>query len=91
MNNITYLSGSDFVDDSFVPGKQIFTITLSGENFKPVELKAFVADAANQYIVTSNMNAEGRFSGARGELAKRTFVGLSYFKPTLKKEGKSKK
>jgi hypothetical protein len=90
VNNIIWLNGADFVDDSVVSGNQIFSLKVEGNNFNPVELKAFIANAANQYVVTSSMNNEGRFSGVKGDLVKRVFVGLNHFKPTTKKEEKLK-
>ena len=90
VNSIVSLYGSEFVDDSVLPGNQVFTVKIEGNNFKLVELKAFVADAVNQYIITSSMNPEERFSGVKGDLAKHIFVGLNHFKSTPKKELKSK-
>ena len=89
LNSIISLNGFDFVEDSEISGNQAFSIQIDGNNFKPIELKAFITDAANQYIITSSSNSEGRFSGAKGELAKRVFVGLKYFK-AIKTSDKSK-
>jgi len=89
LNSIISLNGSDFVEDSEISGNQAFSIQIDGNNFKPIELKAFIVDAANQYIITSSSNSVGRFSGAKGDLAKRVFVGLDYFKAN-KTSNKSK-
>jgi len=90
LSTLSSLYGSEFVDDAVLPGNQIFSIKIEGKNFQPVELKAFSADATNQYLVTSSLNSEGRFSGTKGELVKRTFVGPNHFKATAKEDSKTK-
>ncbi|HEY4787453.1 MAG TPA: DUF4340 domain-containing protein [Bacteroidales bacterium] len=90
INSIAYLSGSEFVDDSELSGNQVFSLKIEGKNFQPIELKAYQANAANQYVVTSSINSEGRFSGIKGDLVKHVFVGPDHFKATPKKTDKNK-
>jgi hypothetical protein len=72
------------VDDAVTPGPLKFSLRIEGKNFQPVELKAYEADAANRYAITSNMNPDGKFSGLKGDLAKRIFVGKDNFKAASK-------
>jgi hypothetical protein len=88
LTTISSLYGSEFVDESVVPGSQKFSLRIEGKNLTPIELKAYSADAINQYVITSSMNPEGKFSGLKGDLAKKIFVGPSHFKATPK--GKKK-
>ena len=88
LNSLSSLYGSEFVDDAVVPGPLKFSLRIEGKNFQPVELKAYSADVANQYIITSSMNVEGKFSGLKGDLTKRIFVGKDNFKVAPK--GKKK-
>lgn len=88
LTTLSSLYASEFVDDDVVPGALKLSLKIEGKNVQPIELKAFAADAANQYVVTSNMNPEGKFSGVKGDLAKRIFVGQAGFKDTAKSKKK---
>jgi hypothetical protein len=88
LGTISSLHGSDFVDESVPSGNQVFSLKIEGKNFLPIELKALSADTVNRYVITSNCNTEGRFSGTKGELAKNIFVGLNSFKTILPKKTK---
>jgi hypothetical protein len=84
LNSISSLYALEFVDDAVTPGPLKFSLRIEGKNFQPVELKAYEADAANRYAITSNMNPDGKFSGLKGDLAKRIFVGKDNFKAASK-------
>lgn len=90
ISSVSSLYGSDFADDAVVSGNPVFTVKMEGTNTKPVELKAYATDPANQYVVTSSMNTSDKFSGSKGDLVKRIFVGLSSFKPEPAKPSKTK-
>jgi hypothetical protein len=89
LSALAFLSGSDFVDDAVTSGNQVFSLKIEPELGKPVELKAFVADTLNKYVVTTTENLEGRFSGTKSDLAKRIFVGMKQF--IVEAKGKTKK
>jgi len=91
LSSLAVLSGSDFVDDSVVSGNQVFSLKIEPELGKPVELKAFVSDAVHKYIITSTENTDARFSGTKGDLANRVFVGMRQFMPDSKAEKGKKK
>lgn len=80
LSSMNSLVATDFVDDSVISGNQVFSVQITGDNFNPIVLKAFRVNTLDNFIVTSSMNAEGRFSGAHGDLAKRLFVGAGSFK-----------
>jgi hypothetical protein len=90
LSSIASLYGSDFADDANISGNPIFTVKMEGAGTKPLELKAYAADPVNQYIVTSSMNTTDKFSGAKGDLARRIFAGLNRFKPESGKAAKTK-
>jgi hypothetical protein len=84
-NYVSYISsatGEEFVDNIAPSGKPVFSVKIEGKNFNPIEIQAFAADAVNKYIITSNINPDGRFSGAK--LSQRIFMGPKEFKPLLK-------
>jgi hypothetical protein len=66
---LSRLSGAKFVDGASVPLTPDCSLTLEGNNFSPVQLKAFsVADTNIQYIITSSANPGAFFNGKEGGL-----------------------
>ncbi|MDZ7744117.1 MAG: DUF4340 domain-containing protein [Bacteroidota bacterium] len=41
-------------------------VKIEGNNFSPIILKAYPADTAREYVITSSMNPGAKFSGAKG-------------------------
>ena len=58
---------------SSTPG---YTVKIEGNNFTPVEIKAFPADSVNQFIVVSSLIPESKFSGSKGKLFERVFPSI---------------
>jgi len=79
INNISNINGNEFVNDEVKAGIHIYTLKIEGNNFSPVEVNAFTADTVNKFIITSNLNTEGRFSGISSDLVNRVFAGKSRF------------
>ncbi len=76
------LSGSEFVDDFDVnAAPPAFSLDVKTFDNKDFTLHAYAADSVHQYILSSTQNPEGKFSGAKGNLYKRVFVGASEFMP----------
>jgi hypothetical protein len=86
-NYIDYLStatGGEFVDNMVPSGKPALLVKIEGKNFNPIEIKAFAADPNNMYIITSSLNPESRFSGAKYNLTQRIFTGPKQLKGLAK-------
>lgn len=83
------LTSSSFVDDveptTNVPA---YTVKVEGNNTVPVELKAFPADSVNQYIITSSLVPDSKYSGSKGRLFDRVFVQKDEFLPGKKETKK---
>jgi hypothetical protein len=78
---VTYLrtlsrqNSSNFVDQALVSSKP-FTdkLTISGSNFKPVEVSAWaVSDTLIRHVLHSSQNSDGYFEGAKNDLYKKLF------------------
>ncbi|MCX6223851.1 MAG: DUF4340 domain-containing protein [Bacteroidia bacterium] len=79
LTNVSYLIGADFRDD-FIPAAvttEPLKIILTGNNMKPVEIKAF-RDAKGT-VLNSSENSTSYFSGENGSLFLKVFQGKSYF------------
>jgi hypothetical protein len=61
-------------------------VKIEGNNIIPVELNAFPADSINQYVVTSSLLPDSKFSGAKSGLFDRVFVKSTAFFPEEKKD-----
>jgi hypothetical protein len=83
INNLAYISGNEFVSDSIKSGLRIYSLKIEGNNFSPVEISANTADTTNKYIITSNINPDGRFSGISSDLTNRIFVSKKRFVKSL--------
>jgi hypothetical protein len=77
---IAMLTCGDFVDESVLNlNRPRFTVSVDANNMNPVELKAFPADSVNKYIITSSLNQDGYFSGAKTKLFDKIFVSRKNF------------
>lgn len=69
------LTSNNFIDDVMgESGAAPYIVSLEGDNFMPIELRAIPADSVNQYIVTSSLLPGTRFSGGKNRLFERVFV-----------------
>jgi hypothetical protein len=58
--------------------KPVYTLQVEGNGLNPVIIKAYVADTANKYVITSTMNPGAYFSG-KGEMFSKLFPGKKSF------------
>lgn len=81
IDNIRNKISSNFVDD--IDKNQltnpIFSLSIEGDNTAQINLNAYIADSTNQYYVTSSLNPDAVFSGAKASLAKDIFAPKSRF------------
>ncbi len=74
ISKISRVTGSTFIDDvepaSSTPE---YSVKIEGNNFIPVEIKAFPADSVNQYVIISSEIPDSKFSGSKGKLFDRIF------------------
>lgn len=76
---VSYMTGTDYRDD-FIPVSvtgESYKIILTGQNMKPVEIKAY-RDAKGT-VLNSSLNSTSYFSGDKGGLFLRVFQGKSWF------------
>jgi hypothetical protein len=86
LTTVSYLTGTDFRDD-FIPASvttEPLKIILTGNNMKPIEIKAF-KDATGT-VINSSENSTSYFSGDQGDLFKRVYQGKNYFFGANKRE-----
>ena len=82
--NFRKLTSSAFIDEVEPTNPApSFTVKIDANNSAPVELKAYPADSVNQFIVTSSMVSDAKYSGAKNRLFDKIFVGPDKF---IKKE-----
>lgn len=86
LNKIAKLNSPNFVDPSTQKiSDATQTVTIEGSNFSPVVLKAFpTSDTLIQFIVTSSVNPEAEFDGAKAKLHEKIFVDETAFLPDQK-------
>ncbi len=85
INAIARLNSSAFVDPS-TPKTSDATnkVRIEGNNFKPVELKAYPSsDTLVKYVVTSSVNPGAEFNGSKAKLYEKVFVDKSAFLPEM--------
>jgi hypothetical protein len=75
-----------FIDNFDSSGKQpVFTLRVEGGGFNPVLIKAYPADTANKYAITSSMNRGNFFSGKAGNMLGKIFPSKkSFFRTDFK-------
>lgn len=77
---IAQLNSSEFADD-YKPGANapVYTVTIEGDNFVSISIKAFPADALMRFAVNSSLNPEAYFDDAKSDIISRLFVSKSKF------------
>ncbi|MCD4745783.1 MAG: DUF4340 domain-containing protein [Bacteroidales bacterium] len=79
-NSLARVISSNFIDDvnptSSLPE---YSLEIEGNNFAPIEIKAFPADTTNKYIITSSINQGAKFSGAKSNLFEKIFTQQNTF------------
>ncbi len=78
-STLARLSGSKFEDETTAAVDPSHILILEGNNFNPVELRAFpVADTNIRYLVTSSANPGAFFNGKEGGLFDRIWGGAGF-------------
>ncbi len=87
LSKLSRVTSSNFIDD-VMPFSSIPThkVTIEGNNIIPVEINAFPADSINQYVITSTLVSDSKYSGAKSGLFERVFVKSPEFFPAEKKD-----
>jgi hypothetical protein len=87
LSKLAKVTSTNFIDDvmplTSVPTHQV---KIEGNNIIPVEISAFPADSVNKYVVTSSLNPDSKYSGAKSGLFERVFVKSSEFFTVEKKD-----
>ncbi len=83
LSRIQRLTSVNFVSqDTPKTSDEVYKITVEGNNFSPVELRAIsTPDTTISYIIISSANPEGQFDGTKSQLFKLTFVDETEFLP----------
>lgn len=78
ISKLARLSSSNFVEsnESKTPN---YSIQIEGNNFAAIQLFAYETDTASKFIITSSVNIDSYFSGAKSDLFEKTFVRKSSF------------
>jgi hypothetical protein len=86
LNKIHRLTSSNFVDPSTVKKSDAtYSLRIEGNNFTPIELKAYPSDSTIQYVVTSSLNQGAEFNGSKSKLFEKVFVNRTDLMPGDKK------
>jgi len=84
LNKIYRLTSSNFVDPSTVKTSDAtFNLRIEGNNFTPIELKAYPSDTTIQYVVISSVNPGAEFDGSKSKLFENTFIAGPDFLPDM--------
>lgn len=85
INDIFRLSSTHFVDPATPKtGDASHKLTISGNNFSPIELKAFpTSDTAINRVITSSFNPDAEFDGSKANLYEKVFVDETAFIATI--------
>ncbi|MBE0639819.1 MAG: DUF4340 domain-containing protein [Bacteroidales bacterium] len=83
LSRLQRLTSANFVPSSTIKtGDAAFELNIEGNNFNPVELKAFsTPDTLINWVITSTMNPQAEFDGTKAQLFERTFVTETEFLP----------
>lgn len=87
LNKLARVTSSNFIDE-VVPltTAPTHTLKIEGNNFSPVEIKAFPADTVNKFVITSSLVPDAKYSGAKAGLFERVFIKKEDFYPAVKED-----
>ncbi len=82
VKKLSYQKGREFVDDFDISNSTPkYTMRIEGDNLEPIEVDAYPADTTHQFIITSSLNEDAKFSGAKNNLYSKIFVKKDHFLP----------
>jgi hypothetical protein len=86
VNTLSRLSSQDFIYDFQPSGIPSHTLTMEGNNFSPIEIKAYpVADTNINWVLVSSRNPEAYFNGKKSNLFGKVMAEPSAFLPDAPK------
>ncbi len=86
LNKIHRLTSSNFVDPSTVKTSDAtYSLRIEGNNFAPVELKAYPSDSTTKFVITSSLNQGAEFNGSKSKLFEKIFINRTELMPGDKK------
>jgi hypothetical protein len=87
LNKLARVTSSNFIDEiTPLTSTPTHQVRIEGNNMMPVEINAFPADSVNQYVITSSLVSDAKYSGLKSGLFERVFVQSSEFFEDEKKE-----
>jgi hypothetical protein len=87
LSKLARVTSSNFIDEvSPLISTATHSVRIEGNNFAPVEIKAFPADTVNKYVVTTSLVPDAKYSGSKSGLFERVFVMKESFFPEEKKD-----
>ncbi len=89
INAIEWLSNSNYIDHPIMEKSEPdYTLSIEGINIQsPIIIKAYKADTANGFAITSSLNEGNYFSGKQSDLLNKIFVDKnSFFIPAVIKK-----
>jgi hypothetical protein len=79
IQKLSHLSSYDILENDVSKGKELFSVKIEGNNFSPIDLKAFESDSTIKYLITSSINPDASFSGLQSDLFKKIFASKKIF------------
>lgn len=76
LNSIESVNSSNFIEDSLVVlTNETHKLRIEGNNMMPIEVSAIPGDEENGYMITSSINKGTYFSGNKGDVFTKIFIG----------------
>jgi hypothetical protein len=79
INTLAHRNNFDILNKTSIQQKELYSIKIEGNNISPIYLKTFESDTTVKRLITSTMNPDVQFQGAKGELSKQIFVPKKSF------------
>ncbi len=82
LKKLARVTSSNFIDDvEPTSNTPTHIVKIEGNNILPIELRAYPADTVNQWVVTSSLVPDAKYSGAKAGLFERVFINWDEFFP----------
>jgi len=87
LNKLARITSSNFIDEVMpLTSSPTHQVKFEGNNLIPSEINAFPADSVNQFVVTSSLVPDAKYSGSKSGLFERVFAKSSEFFADEKKD-----
>mgnify|MGYP001767300506 CR=1 FL=1 len=85
LNKLVKVTSSNFIDEVMpLTSAPTHQVKIEGNNIIPAEISAFPADSVNQYVITSSLIPDSKYSGTKSGLFERVFAKSTEFLPDEK-------